>query len=78
MSVNPYGMSLRDWADSVILTANDAWAFGRLDDETKWQEWAVGFVRASNFAQRVPPDPYQFNDWREWAMRMYPILEVNG
>lgn len=76
MSVNPIGMGLRDWADSAILACGDAWSFGRLDDESKWQEWAVAFVRAPKIAQRGPPDPYAFSDWREWAMRMYPMLEA--
>jgi hypothetical protein len=28
--------------------------------------------------QRNPPNPYQFDDWREWAMRAYPMLEGQG
>lgn len=76
MSVNPVGMGLRQWADAVILACGDAWSFGRLDDESKWQDWAVAFVRAQPFAQRRPPDPYAFGDWREWAMRVYPMLEA--
>lgn len=76
--IDPRGMSLRDWADSVILAVGDAWSFGRLDDEARWQDWAVGFVRATPFSQRNPPDPYQFDDWQEWAMRAYPMLEGTG
>ena len=76
--INPIGMTLKDWADSVILSAGDAWCFGKLLDEDRWQDWAVGFVRAQNFSNRVVPDPYQFTDWREWAMRAYPMLEGNG
>ena len=76
--IDPRGMTLFDWADSVILSVGDAWSFGRLDDENSWQDWATGFVRASPFSQRVVPDPYQFADWREWAMRAYPLLEGTG
>ena len=76
--IDPRGMTLRDWADSVILSVGDAWSFGKLQSEDHWQDWAVGFVRASNFTQRVVPDPYQFEDWREWAMRAYPMLEGTG
>jgi hypothetical protein len=75
MSVNPIGMTLLNWADAVILTTNDAWAFGKLNNEADWQTWATGFVRASPFTQRTLPDPFQFRDWREWAMRVYPMLE---
>jgi hypothetical protein len=73
--INPSGLSLRDWADSVVLAAGSSWAFGRLDDETRWKEWATGFVRARPFAQRGPPDPNMFDDWRDWAMLAYPMLE---
>lgn len=76
--IDPRGMSLLDWADSVILSNGDAWSFGRLLDENEWQPWAAAFVRAQPFAQRRPPDPYQFTDWREWAMRAYPMLEGQG
>jgi hypothetical protein len=73
--IDPVNMSLTEWADAVMLTAADTWSFGRLDDENKWQDWAVGFVRAPSLAQRVLPDPYQFTDWRDWAQRVYPMLE---
>jgi hypothetical protein len=71
-------MTLIDWADSVILSVGDAWSFGRLDDENEWQDWATGFLKASPFSTRAAPDPYQFDDWREWAMRVYPMLEGQG
>ena len=73
--IDPRNMKLRDWADSVILAVGDAWSFGRLDDEERWQDWAVAFLRAAHFSTQNVPDPYQFTDWREWAMRAYPMLE---
>ena len=73
--IDPVNMSLTEWADAVMLTVADTWSFGKLDDENKWQDWAVGFVRAPSLAQRVLPDPYQFTDWRDWAQRVYPMLE---
>ncbi len=75
--INPVGMSLKDWADSVVLSVSDAWSFGRLDNEDEWQSWAKAFVVANGYSQLNVPDPYQFSDWREWAMRAYPMLEVN-
>lgn len=73
--IDPLNMSLTEWADAVMVSFDDPWSFGRLDDETKWQDWAVGFVRAPFLAQRVLPDPYQFTDWRDWARRANPMLE---
>jgi hypothetical protein len=76
--IDPRGMTLRDYADSVVLSVGDAWAFGKLTDENEWQSWAAGFVRASPFTQRTVPDPFGFTDWREWAMRVYPMLQGQG
>lgn len=74
--IDPRGMTLRDWADSVILSIPDVWSLPRLDDEARWQDWAVALLRAQPFATQVVPDPYGFDDWREWAQRAYPMLEV--
>lgn len=71
----PKGLSLQEWADAVIATTVVAEPLGRLDDESQWQDWAVGLVRAPGLVQRVLPDPYQFSDWREWAERAAPMLE---
>ena len=75
--IDPRNMTLRDWSDSVILSVGDAWSFGRLDNESLWQDWGVGFLRAGSFATRAIPDPYEFSDWRDWAMRVYPMLETS-
>lgn len=72
--IDPAGMSILDWADSVVLDVPATWALGRLDDPDQWQTWAMGLVRAST-TQRALPDPFQFDDWREWAQRVYPLLE---
>lgn len=76
--INPIGMNVTEWADAVVLDNGGAFGFGKLLDENQWQEWAASFVRAQPFAQRGVPDPYQFDDWREWAMRSYTMLEGEG
>lgn len=76
--IDPAGMTIIDWADSVVLVVGSSWAFGRLIDPDRWQDWATGFVRAGGFNQRNLPDPYQFSDWRMWAERVYPLLEVSA
>ncbi len=76
--IDPRNMSLLDWADSVLLDNGDAFSFGKLVDPERWQEWAVAFVAAQPFASQGVPDPYQFTDWREWAMRSYTMLEGQG
>lgn len=76
--IDPRGLTLRDYADSVILANGDAWAFPRLTDESEWQSWALSLLRAQPFAQRAVPNPFMFDDWREWAMRSYSMLEGQG
>ena len=72
--IDPVNMTLRDWADSIIFTVRDVWSLGRLDDESRWQDWAANVSRA--YATQNLPDPYQFGDWRDWARRVYPMLEA--
>lgn len=74
--IDPRGMTLRDWADSTILSVDSAWSFSRLDDEEHWRSWGTQFLRAIPFNAQCPPDPYQFDDWRAWAERIAPMLEV--
>jgi len=76
--INPIGMTWQDWASSVILAVGDAWSFGKPPEEAKWQGFAVGFLRSPSFAKQVVPDPYQFSNWRDWAIRAYPMLEGVG
>lgn len=73
--IDPRNMTWDDWASSVILVVGDAWSLGAPGAETAWQDWAIGLLRASPFTQQIIPDPYQFSDWREWGMRVYPMLE---
>jgi hypothetical protein len=75
MTVQPKGLTLQQWFDAVMLDNPSNWALGTLTDASDWQIHAAGFVRAPPLAQRALPDPYQFNDWREWAERVYPLLE---
>lgn len=76
MTVDPRNLTVTQWTDAVVLTTDSGYSFGRLDDPEKWQAWAVKFCAAPGFAQRNPPNPYQFSDWKIWAMLAYPMLEA--
>jgi hypothetical protein len=73
--IDPRGMRLTDWADSVTLAIRDVWSVQRLDDEARWQDWATSLVRAAQVTAQDAPNPYLFSDWRDWAERAYPMLE---
>jgi hypothetical protein len=69
----PTNLELIDWANQVILDLDPYGAFGRLSDESKWQDWAVQFLNNTTIG-RNPPIPYAFDDWREWADRFCQSL----
>jgi len=70
----PTGMGLRDWADQINLDLDPFGAFGRLDVETNWQNWAMQFLNNMALKENFPV-PYSFDDWREWAERFCQVLE---
>ena len=70
----PSGMGLRDWADQISLDLDSFGAFGRLDIEEEWKNWAMQFVNNMTLKENIPI-PYAFNNWREWAERLCQTLE---
>lgn len=70
----PTGMSIMDWADQIALDLDPYGAFGRLQDETKWQDWGMQFVNNAALKENIPI-PYNFADWREWADRFCQTVE---
>lgn len=69
----PMGMGLRDWADQIALDLDPFGTFGRLDDETQWQNWAMQFLNNMSLKENFPI-PYNFTDWREWAERFVQTI----
>jgi hypothetical protein len=67
-------MGLRDWADQVALDLDSFGTFGRLDDDSNWQNWAMQFLNNMSLKENFPV-PYNFENWREWAERFCQTLE---
>ena len=42
--------------------------------DTTWQGWAVGLKGIDVFANEAVPDPYQFDDWQDWAQTLVGII----
>lgn len=70
----PTGMGLQDWADQIALDLDPYGALGRLDNVERWQDWGMQFLNNMTLQENIP-NPYQFNDWREWAERFCQVLE---
>ena len=60
-------MKLRLAAPSVLVDV------GRLDDPTQWREWARSVILINNEWQGETPNPYQFDDWQDWAQRFLQV-----
>lgn len=69
----PSYMELNDWADQIALDLDSYGAFGRLDDPTQWQDWAMQFLNNTSLGRNFPL-PYDFTDWRDWAERFCQTL----
>lgn len=69
----PVGIELRDWADQITLDLDPYGTFGRLDDEDKWQDWAMQFLNNTTLKNNFPV-PYNFDNWKDWAERFCQVL----
>ncbi len=72
---DPRFHSLQNWADYTVLDLESYGPIARLEKENEWQNWGAGIIGINGISQRNPPSPYQFSDWREWALRFYQVLD---
>jgi len=63
-----------DWADYMFPSIERFGVPVRLMDESDWQNWASALSRIASFASLGVPEAYQFDDWREWAMRFNAVI----
>ena len=40
------------------------------DATSNWQEWGAGLLAIDVFNNEGIPDPYQYDDWLEWAEQL--------
>lgn len=73
--VDPRGMDIRYWADTLCLDLDEYAVIPQLTNPEKWQDWAAGLINISGISQQNPPSPYQFDDWRDWAVRFYEMVD---
>lgn len=72
--VDPRGMDIQYWADTLCLDLDQFAVIPRLSDPAKWQNWAAGLVTINGISNLNPPSPYEFTDWKDWALRFYQVL----
>ena len=63
-------MDVIEWTDKMVpILLPYGGVIGKLDDPNEWQDWARSVILINNAWQGVAPNPYQFDDWKEWAER---------
>ena len=73
--IDPRTVDLRLWADSVVFDLEEFGPIGRLENESEWKDWGAGLIGINGISQRNPPSPYQYDDWKEWAIRFYQMFD---
>ena len=78
MSIDPRGLSLIDWADSMAHLLPSDLNLIRLDNEDAWHRWGANIIESPTIAAQSPPRPYNFDDWREWAFQFNLTVDIQG
>ena len=78
--IDPRGFNtVTAWADFMTpLFERFSENFPRLDDETQWQEWASTVFGDVDPIGQDAPDPFAYDDWREWAERLFATTNFEG
>lgn len=38
--------------------------------DTEWKGWAAGLLAIDVFTNEAAPNPYAYDDWKEWAQQL--------
>ena len=67
-------ISLKDWANSLMVDFNTTDVIPTIDDESKWRDWGNMVATSPNFASRGVPTTESFPNWREWGIILYDTM----
>ena len=73
--IDPKGLTVTEWTDYV---GSDLWEFGqvpKLLDPKNWQDWGASVLGMTSISGINLPNPYNFTNWQEWAMRFNEIID---
>ena len=76
--IDPRGMTVTDWTDSMVYNLEQYGTVGRLDDPDRWQNWALGVVALFKVGEQNPPNPYNYDNWQEWAFAFTRAVNLPG
>lgn len=76
--LDPRYMTVIEWTDRMAQLLDPMVIPERLLEPSLWREWATNILDTPNFEGQNAPNPYQFDDWEEWAMRFNQVVELPG
>ena len=77
MILNPYYMDVIEWTDKLALFPDIGnGTTQKLEDPARWQEWAANLIGDPDDIGWDTPNPYDFDDWREWAAAFFLTQEL--
>jgi hypothetical protein len=76
VNIDPRLLTTIQWTDAMTLQLVGYAQPPRLDEPERWQEWALVVNLAPRIAAFNPPNPYAFNDWRDWATRFNQAVDL--
>lgn len=79
IGIDPRGIDqFIDWADYMYPDLQQFGVVTQMMPGANWQDWAAGLQALNKIAEIGAPNPYQFDDWKLWAMRFIQLLDSGG
>lgn len=79
IGIDPRGIDqFIDWADYMYTDLQQFGVVTQMMPGANWQDWAAGLLALNKIAEIGAPNPYQFDDWKLWAMRFIQLLDSGG
>lgn len=76
--IDPRGMDVMEWTQRMALPLDIIGNPEQLMKPEEWREWAISISDTPTREGQNVPDPHQFDDWQEWAMRFNQVVELPG
>ena len=67
-------MEQQQWADAVCLILQQYQGIPPLSGDD-WQSWGTSIVSNPQLGKFGPPDPYRFDDFKDWAEKVAAALQ---
>lgn len=69
MIIDPRPLSAVQWIDFTSLALSNFGPVIKIERASEWKQWALDVVQIPAIAALDVPDPDEFENWQEWAIR---------